>query len=317
MDARAAEFRDTTLLSVAVVLGAVLAPQFALLGLPVAAAGIAGLAYRGRVPAAALSAAAGVAAVAVIRIADTLYVAPALVAVLMTVALMPSRNVQAVGAALIGLLTLASIGLDAAVARSQGTTLMASTAGQMQSIAGEVTKALGSSASAELVSGLKDAAQTMATAWPSAYFESSLVVGVLVIAAVAWAGRRAGRETQVPAFARLDLTPHVLWVFILGLVLLAASYGAFGVSKALGIAGLNLLLCSRALFFLQGISVSTGVLDRLGAGLGLRIFALAGLVALDALTLVISFIGLLDFWVNFRHLPRDGVTPEPSTQVDV
>jgi len=39
---------------------------------------------------------------------------------------------------------------------------------------------------------------------------------------------------------------------------------------------------------------------------------LAALAALDALTLVVSFIGLLDFWVNFRRLPRDGVTPAPT-----
>jgi hypothetical protein len=80
--------------------------------------------------------------------------------------------------------------------------------------------------------------------------------------------------------------------------------------------GLNLVLCARTLFVLQGLSVSAGLLDRAGVGLGGRILALAALAALDALTLVVSFVGLLDFWVNFRRLPRDGVTPTASTQAD-
>ena len=79
--------------------------------------------------------------------------------------------------------------------------------------------------------------------------------------------------------------------------------------------GLNLVLCARTLFVLQGLSVSAGVLDRAGVGLGGRILALAALAALDALTLAVSFIGLLDFWVNFRRLPRDGVTPAAPTPV--
>ena len=94
-----------------------------------------------------------------------------------------------------------------------------------------------------------------------------------------------------------------------GLFLLAASYASFAGSSMLGVVGLNLVLCARTLFFLQGFSVAAGVLDRAGVGLGGRILALAVLAALDALTLVVSFTGLLDFWVNFRRLPRDGVTP--------
>ena len=156
----------------------------------------------------------------------------------------------------------------------------------------------------------------MSTAWPATYFESALVVGVLVIAAIAWAARRAGQEVNVPPLSHLDLTPHVLWAFVAGVLLLAASYGAFSASKAFAVVGLNLVLCARTLFVLQGLSVSAGLLDRTGVGLGVRILALAALAALDALTLVVSFIGLLDFWVNFRRLPRDGVTPAASTQAD-
>ena len=78
---------------------------------------------------------------------------------------------------------------------------------------------------------------------------------------------------------------------------------------SVGVVGLNLVLCVRTLFFLQGISVAAGVLDRAGVGLGGRILALAALAALDVPTFVLSFTGLLDFWVNIRRLPREGTAP--------
>jgi hypothetical protein len=293
-----------------------MSPQLAVVGLPVAAAGVAGLAYRGKIALAAVAAALGVGAVAALQRIDVVFVAPAVIAILLSVVMLPKRNAQVVGALLVGVLTLASVGFEELLARGQGTTLTAATALQMQAAVGELVKALGSSASAELVSRLKEVAVTMSGAWPATYFESAVVVGVLVIVAIAWAARRAGREVNVPALSQLDLSPHVLWAFVVGLLLLAASYGAFPASKTFAVVGLNLVLCARTLFVLQGLSVSAGLLDRTGVGLGGRILALAALAALDALTLVVSFIGLLDFWVNFRRLPRDGTTPAAPTQVD-
>jgi hypothetical protein len=293
-----------------------MSPQLAVVGLPVAAAGVAGLAYRGKITLAAVAATLGVGAVAALQRIDVVFVAPAVIAILLSVVMLPKRNAQVVGALLVGVLTLASVAFEGLLARGQGTTLTAATALQMQAAVGELVKALGSSASAELVSRLKEVAVTMSGAWPATYFESAVVVGVLVIVAIAWAARRAGREVNVPTLSKLDLSPHVLWAFVAGVLLLAASYGAFSASRTFAVVGLNLVLCARTLFFLQGLSVSAGLLDRTGVGLGGRILALAALAALDALTLVVSFIGLLDFWVNFRRLPRDGMTPTAPTQVD-
>jgi hypothetical protein len=258
----------------------------------------------------------GIVAVAALQRIDVVFVAPAVVAVVLAVVMLPKRNAQIVGAVLVGVFTLASVAFEELLARGQGTTLTAATALQMQAAVDELVKALGSSASAELASRLKEVAVTMSGAWPASYFETAVLAGVLVIVAIAWAARRAGREVNVPSLSRLDLTPHVLWAFVLGLLLMAASYGTFSASKIFGVVGLNLVLCARTLFVLQGLSVSAGLLDRTGVGLGGRILALAALAALDALTLVVSFIGLLDFWVNFRRLPRDGVTPAAPTQVD-
>lgn len=316
MDVQAATMRDTALLFTGVVIGAILSPVLALVGLPLAAAGIAGLAYRGHAVVAAFAVAVGVAAAAAFQPMDALYVAPALVAVLVAASFLPKARGQVVAGWLIGALLLMSVAYDELLARSQGSTLTASITKQMQVIAREVGAALAGSGQTEAVSKLGEIARTMALAWPSAYFETAVLVGVAIIVALAWAARRAGRDVDVPPLSRLDLTPHVLWAFVVGLLLLAASYGSIPASATVGAIGLNLVLCARTLFFLQGISVSAGVLDRAGVGLGGRIFALAALAALDALTLVVSFVGLLDFWVNFRRLPRDGVTTDAPVEAD-
>jgi len=97
------------------------------------------------------------------------------------------------------------------------------------------------------------------------------------------------------------------------LLALAVSNSSVPYASTMWIVGLNLLLSVRALFALQGFGVSAGVLDRTGVGRGVRIFALAALAALDAFTFAISFVGLLDLWINFRRLPRDGATPQSPT----
>jgi len=309
--------RDVTLLSVAVVLGAAMAPVFGLIGLPIAAAGLAGLAYRDHLVAASLSAALGAVTAAAINPVDVAYVAPALLVVLVAVTQLPKRGAQRVAPALIGGLMLVSIVFDEVLARMEGTTLTAQVAAQTQLIAKEVGASLSGVVQADVIAKLGDVARAMALAWPSAYFEAAVLVGVLVIAAIAWAARRADKDVDVPPLGRLDLTPHVLWAFVAGLLLLALSYVSSPASNVLGAVGLNLVLCARTLFFLQGLGVSAGVLDRAGVGLGGRIFALAALAALDALTLAVSFIGLVDFWINFRRLPRDGVTPDaPADPAD-
>jgi len=299
---------DSVLLFAAIVLGTVLAPAFALVGLPIAAAGIAGLAYRGQATLAAIAAATGVVVVGVLNVSNVVFAAPVLAAVVLTVVMLPKRPWQTVAAALVAVLALASVAADALLARSQGSTLPATISQKSQTLVAEMTKAMGASAQAETLRALKDTTRLIASAWPSAYFQAALIVGVLVVLAVVWAARRVDRPLEVPPLSRLDLSPHILWVFVAGLFLLAASYASFAGSSTLGVVGLNLVLCARTLFFLQGFSVAAGLLDRAGVGLGGRILALAVLAALDALTFAVSFTGLLDFWVNFRRLPRDGVT---------
>lgn len=317
MEARTAGIRDVSLLTIGTAIGVVLSPALPFVGLPIAAVGLAGLAYRGHALAAAISAAVGVAAVAVLSRPDVAYAAPAVVGLLMVVALLPKWNVQAVGALLIALLTAGGIGAAELTALAEHTTLPASIAQTTSTLVADMTKALGPSATSATVAQLRETATILSAAWPWTYFESAVLVGVIIIAAVTWSARRAGRELDVPALGKLDLTPHVLWPFVVGLLLWAASTMPIASSKVLWVVGLNLVLCARTIFSLQGFAVSAGVLDRVGVRFGWRVLALAALVVLDSLMFVLSITGLLDFWVNFRRLPRDGQTSVTPTQFGV
>lgn len=318
MEARTTSTRDVLLLVVATVLGTALTSSVAVFGLPIAAAGIAGLTYRSRGIIAAAAAGFGVVLSGFLAPGGAIYVAPVVLAVVLAVALLPKYSFQVIVGSLIGVFALAGAGFDALAARSAGTTLPAQFTEQAKLVTAGLVKSLGASATADLTAQMTQASKFVASSWPSTYFQSAVFLAVLVVAAIAWAARRAGVSLDIPSLSRLDLTPHVLWVFVAGVLMVAASYGSFTVSATLGIVGLNLVLCARALFFLQGIGVAAGVLDRTGVGLGGRILGLAALAALDVFTLAISFSGLLDFWINFRRLPRDGEMPaapvEPSTR---
>ena len=304
-----AQIRDTGLLSAAIVLGVVIAPQIAILGLPIAAAGIAGLAYRGRALPATIAAALGVAAVAVLQPADVVMAAPAITAVLLAVALLPKLDIQVVGAMLVTVFGLAGAAQETLLFRAQGTTAAAWITVQLNDALVQAEKSAGPSATPETIQQMRDFVHTLVTLIPTVYFMTGFLSAIAVITAIAWAARRSGRTINVPRFSRIDLSPHVLWPFVAGLFLLAASYSAMPGAAIVGAVGLNLVLCVRMLFLLQGMSVAAGVLDRTGVGLGGRILALAALAALDVFTYAVSFTGLLDFWINFRRLSRDGVTP--------
>ena len=306
MDDSTTGIRDVTLLAVSVLLGIGLASLVPWLGLPIAAAGLAGLAYRQRGMIAAGVSAVGVAAVALLGVANVVFAAPAVTAVLIAITLLPRVDVQVVGAVLVGILTLAGIGFDFFALHAVGTTISAQAAKDTTEIMNGVIKSLGSSATPEVVTSLKRTVVMMQQAVWSTYFESAVLVAILVIVAIAWSARRVGRPIALPRLAEVDLSLHILWPFVVGVFALAISYGSYPWASAAGIVGLNLVLCSRTLFFIQGMSVAAGVLERTRVGRGGRILALAALAALDALTFAVTFAGLLDFWINFRKLPRDG-----------
>jgi hypothetical protein len=303
MDLRNPETRDALLLSAAVILGVLVPPGLAIFGLPIAAAGIAGLAFRRRLANAAIAVAIGVAGVALVDALDLVYMVPAVAVIALAVVLLPRIDAQ-----WIGLLLLSVLGVADAVHTRLVMSANNVTPEQFVTQMVDAIAVPGSTAKQNA-----DTIELLLTLLPMTYFVAGLVAAVVVIAAIGWAAKRSGRVLRVPALEQLDLTPHVLWPFIVGVLAMAGSYGGFSYASTLRLVGLNLVLSISVLFAMQGVGVFAGLLNRLGVAGVVRILAWVALAMTSVLMPVASFLGLLDFWVNFRRLPRDGSTPPSPT----
>lgn len=297
-------------LVIASTLGIALSPLSPYVFLPIAAAGLSGLVLRRRLWVATSAALLGAAAISLVDVTATAFVFPVAIALIVVIVLLArGANVQAVGAGLSAVIGGCWIASAAVAARLEDTTLPAMWVDSINAVKEETAATLGSAGSASSLAQLESWLKFFEPAWPSVYITFGIISAVLVIVSIAWSSRRLGVTLAVPPLARFDLTTHALWPLIAGVLLVAASYTAFSAAAILGAVGLNLLVCVRAFLLLQGLGVMSAVLDKLRVTRGGRVFGILGFVLLDSLTFAVSFTGLVDFWFNFRRLPREGFTP--------
>lgn len=273
------------------------------------AAGASVLAYRGRMLAAVAGVLVGVAVLGLVAPVWLVFALPAASAVLLAVALLRTRSAQLVAAALIGVIMAAAVAADALLARAEGLSLVAALRADAAASAAALSESLGT-AGQGLTEQIELARATLVTLAPGLYFQTALLGAVLVIAAVSWGARRSGADLGVPRIRDLDLSVHVLWGLLAGLVALAAARIMGDDAATLQAVGINLLFCVRSLFFLQGIAVFSAIFDVPKTGRAKMLVLYFALWVLDQLLLVVSLVGLVDFWANFRRLPRDGATAE-------
>ena len=219
-----------------------LSPLIALIGLPIAAAGIAGLMYRGKVVMAAFAVIVGVVSVVIVQPADAMFAVPALLAVLFAVVALPMIDFQVVGLVLLTVFGLAGFAHDSLILRAQGTTPGQLVSSTLDQALAQAEKSAGSSATPDALQRMREVTHVMATALPTFYFVSAFVSTIAVIAVITWAARRSGKTAAVPRLAQLDLSPYVLLPFVAGVLLVAASYSAIPNAVVLGVVGLNLVL---------------------------------------------------------------------------
>ncbi len=299
--------RDTALLGAACAGGVVVSTHVPEVGLPLTAAAAAGLAYRGRLSASIVAALLGVAAVWLIVPIAVVFAAPTAAVVLLAVRFMPSRPVQATALVLTVVIAGSAMAAAAVSARLAGQTLAESFRTQSTAMTESLVRALGSAGSA-WADQLEAVRSTLVMLWPALYVQNAIIAAVLVIAAISWAATRSGMRLTVPAMKDLDLSVHVLWLLVAGLVALAgaavADLGDY--EQTVRAVGLNVLFIARTLFFLQGVAVFSALFDVPKTGHGKMIALYIMLYLVDQVLLIVSLAGLLDFWANFRRLPRDG-----------
>ncbi len=271
-----------------------------------ATAGMAGLLWAGRATAAAFAAGLAVAFAAFLAPADAVLLAPVFVALLFLVAGMGERSALKSITVLTPVIAVAAVGADLLRAWQAGTTLLLLRA---EIVADAVSIATGAAGlDADSVFGLEGSALTdlMIDLWPADYFTTALVTATLAVGIAGWIATRSGRAVKrLPALAELDLSPHVLWAFIGGLLMLAASRVLGGATSWTFAVGMNLLIMVRLPLIAQGMGVAAALYRRVGLGRFARVAGYLLLLLVEAFAPVMSFLGLADFWVNFRKLPRE------------
>ncbi len=298
--------RDTVLLAGAVILGALAGAVLPIVGLPLAAAGLAGLIFRGRVVAAAFTGGLAVALGTFARPVDAALLVPVFVVMLFAIGGMQRRTALANVGLLTAALMAGSFARTALWAWLEGTTFLALTRAGIDAAVESFVAAAGANGGDVTILGVDPEllADLMARLWPVDYFASALTVAVLMVAVAGWAASRTGAEVQrLPRLDALDLSPHVLWPFIGAFAFLAAGRAIDGAEMATTV-GLNLLLGVRLLLLAQGLGVTSAFYRRIGLGTLMRGIGYALLVAADTVLPFVSMVGLIDFWANFRKLPR-------------
>lgn len=207
------------------------------------------------------------------------------------------------GVACIAVAAVAALLLGAGelVAQAQGMTLSAQVTGLLDQYLQAMGSAAGlTAADTSLVEHL------VGLLWPVAYTVTALLEFLCAYAGAAFAAqRRQSPRVEAPRFAEFDLPLWVVAIFVASVAGLAAglSVPVLSGDPVLMVMG-TLLLSLRFAFAAQGFAVLVWVVQRRKASSAAFALALVAAAYLEAQFIVMSIVGLLDVWSNFRRLPR-------------
>ncbi len=200
---------------------------------------------------------------------------------------------RAIGLALVGLSVLQVAALA----------LFAAGAGQgLEALVGDAVAEV-----AALTGGLAEVEASVVAGWPALLVSMNALAAVLSTVVV---GRAAARRriaaSQFPRLAVVDLDPRLTVLPIAAIALIAVGRFPVAIAGDLEVAGTNLLIVARWVFFLQGLAVFAGLYERARFPRFTRVLGYLMLGVTEALLPLVSLTGLVDVWLNVRRLPRDG-----------
>jgi len=309
---RALKARDVALLAVGCVVAAMLVPVLPFVGVPVAALTLAWLTYEGRYPL-AIGLAVLAAVVVAVSWQDPIF-GPAVGVMLLLCGPLTARALEHQKAGRVTVALAATLGVGWAALLIVAVVLSGQSLGQIYA---EVTNWMAASiraagGTAPEMTAVAQAVRAFVEIIPAALVVNAALTAVLSVAAATLAATWAGRVTnRLPRLAAMDLSIHVAWPAIVGLLLLAASGFTHQSESWFGILGQNLLFIGRALLFVQGLAVFAGLYDKAKLGRIMRVSSFVLLAVTEMLLPLVSLTGLADLWLNIRRLPRDGA---PATE---
>lgn len=144
------------------------------------------------------------------------------------------------------------------------------------------------------------------TFWPAAFSTTALIEFLCAYAGCGLAARRLrDRKVEWPDFGLYDLPLWVVAVFVASLAGCAAWYThQEATGNALLMVSGNVLLTVRYALAAQGLAVLAWQAQNRRVPTPTAVVVILVAMYLEAQFIVMSVVGLLDIWGNFRHLPR-------------
>lgn len=197
---------------------------------------------------------------------------------------------------------LVNIGIEAAVATAAGSSLSQVVDGLLAYMVSVAQDAAGTGIQAELI--VRQIAPVLKALWPFTYVA---LAGMDALAAGIGSYLMYVRTSgipRVPAIVAFDMPMWPVGVLIASILGLSASLSGFPGAEVLLSVSVTALMSVRFIFAIQGFAVVLTFANRFRFGCLGRTLLLVLSIWLETMFFIVSIVGLIDVWANFRKLTR-------------
>ena len=221
------------------------------------------------------------------------------------------RLAPGTGCLIVAVLFAAHIGVDSVFALMSGTTLPQTMAELIEFYREAFTEASPtSSAQVETVSSL------VGILWPTAYVVVSAGELAAGLVGAHLALRRADSPRTEEGIANYDLPLWVVAVLVAAAAGLAVSLTVPSAPQLVLMVSANLAMALRIAFAIQGAAVLVWLLRGRDLGPFARVLVWVAALYLEVQFVVLTVVGVVDVWANFRHLQRGTLASDDTTAQD-
>lgn len=197
---------------------------------------------------------------------------------------------------------LVNIGIEAAVATAAGSSLSQVVDGLLAYMVSVAQDAAGTGIQAELI--VRQIAPVLKALWPFTYVASAGMDALAAGIGSYLMYVRTSGIPRVPAIAAFDMPMWPVGVLIASILGLSTSLSGFPGAEVLLSASVTALMSVRFIFAIQGFAVVLTFANRFRFGCLGRTLLLVLSIWLETMFFIVSIVGLIDVWANFRKLTR-------------
>lgn len=202
---------------------------------------------------------------------------------------------------------LVNIGIEAAVATAAGSSLSQVVDGLLAYMVSVAQDAAGTGIQAELI--VRQIAPVLKALWPFTYVASAGMDALAAGIGSYLMYVRTSGIPRVPAIVAFDMPMWPVGVLIASILGLSASLSGFPGAEVLLSVSVTALMSVRFIFAIQGFAVVLTFANRFRFGCLGRTLLLVLSIWLETMFFIVSIVGLIDVWANFRKLTRGPQEP--------